>query len=97
MCFSRDGCYAWSDTAEVFDVKTKQRVAQWTNRADGEGSPVMSSEFFELHRRGGGVDLLDAKWDRLRRSRVIGRCQVTATSKRERLLCCRQRDIGHWG
>ncbi|QDU96532.1 hypothetical protein Pla8534_43530 [Lignipirellula cremea] len=58
MCFSRDGCYAWCDTAEVFDVKTKQRVAQWTNRADGEGSPVMSSEFFEVHRRGGDVDFV---------------------------------------
>jgi len=55
ICFSRDGRYAWCDTGEVFDAKTKQRVAQWTDRAGGEGSPVMSSKFFELHWRAGDV------------------------------------------
>ena len=46
------------DTGEVFDVETKQRVAQWTDRANAEGSPVMSSEFFEVHGRGGNVDFV---------------------------------------
>jgi hypothetical protein len=52
ICFSRDGKFAWCDTGEVFDSKSKHRVAQWTDRADGEGNPVMSSKFFEVHWRG---------------------------------------------
>lgn len=55
ICFSRDGRFAWCDTGEVFDAKTKQRVAQWTDSADGEGSPVMSSKFFEVHWKGDDV------------------------------------------
>ena len=58
ICFSNDGGYALRDTGEVFDAKTKQRVAQWTDRANAEGSPVMSSEFFDVHGRGGDVDFL---------------------------------------
>jgi DNA-binding beta-propeller fold protein YncE len=49
ICFSRDGKYAWCDTGEVFDAKTKKLVAQWT---DAKGKPVMSSKFFEVHLKG---------------------------------------------
>ncbi len=52
ICFSRDGKYAWCDTGEVFDVATKKRVAQLT---DKEGNPVMSSKFFEIHFGDGNV------------------------------------------
>jgi len=57
ICFSRDGQYAWCDTGEVFDAKTKKVVAQWTDKRDGQGKPVMSSKFFEVHVRG-----KDAVW-----------------------------------
>jgi hypothetical protein len=49
ICFSRDGKYGWCDTGEVFDVAARKVVAQWTDSADGQGSPVMSSKFFEVH------------------------------------------------
>ncbi len=52
ICFSRDGKFAWCDTGEVFDVKTKERVARLT---DAKGMPVMSSKFFELHMLGDDV------------------------------------------
>jgi len=52
ICFSRDGRYAWCDTGEVFDADTKKRVAQWTDKPEGQGGPVMSSKFFEIHFRG---------------------------------------------
>lgn len=53
ICFSRDGKYGWCDTGEVFDVATKKVVAQWTDKPDGQGGPVMSSKFFEVHFRDG--------------------------------------------
>ena len=52
ICFSRDGRFAWCDTGEVFDTKSKKRVAQWTDKPNGEGKPVMSSKFVEIHFRG---------------------------------------------
>lgn len=52
ICFSRDGKYGWCDTGEVFDARTKKVVAQWTDKADGKGKPVMSSKFFEIHQKG---------------------------------------------
>jgi DNA-binding beta-propeller fold protein YncE len=52
ICFSRDGKYAWCDTGEVFDTVTKKVLAQWTDQTKGQGSPVMSSKFFEVHRKG---------------------------------------------
>jgi hypothetical protein len=55
ICFSRDGKYGWCDTGEVFDVASKKVVARWTDKPDGQGSPVMSSKFFEVHFRGGEV------------------------------------------
>jgi hypothetical protein len=57
ICFSRDGKYGWCDTGEVFDAATKKLVAQWTDKPDGKGNPVMSSKFFEVHFRGS-----DAVW-----------------------------------
>jgi YVTN family beta-propeller protein len=57
ICFSRDGKYAWCDTGEVFDTATKKRIAQWTDKPDGQGNPVMSSKFFEVHFKG-----KDAVW-----------------------------------
>jgi DNA-binding beta-propeller fold protein YncE len=55
ICFSRDGKYAWCNTGEVFDAATKKVVAQWTDRPEGKGKPVMSSKFFEVHLRGKDV------------------------------------------
>lgn len=52
ICFSRDGKYGWCDTGEVFDVASKKVVAQWTEKPDGQGGPVMSSKFFEVHFEG---------------------------------------------
>jgi len=52
ICFSRDGKYGWCDTGEVFDAATKKVVAQWTDKPDGKGKPVMSSKFVEIHWRG---------------------------------------------
>ncbi|MEK6237609.1 MAG: hypothetical protein N2C14_23120, partial [Planctomycetales bacterium] len=52
ICFSRDGKYAWCDTGEVFDAASKKIVGQWTDKTNGEGNPVMSSKFFEIHFRG---------------------------------------------
>ncbi len=57
ICFSRDGKFGWCDTGEVFDAATKKLVAQWTDKPDGKGNPVMSSKFFEVHFRGS-----DAVW-----------------------------------
>ncbi len=55
ICFSRDGRFAWCDTGEVFDRATKKVVARWTDQPNGEGNPVMSSKFFEIHWRGDNV------------------------------------------
>jgi hypothetical protein len=55
ICFSRDGKYGWCDTGEVFDTATKKVVAQWTDQPDGQGGPVMSSKFFEVHLRGDDI------------------------------------------
>ncbi len=52
ICFSRDGKFGWCDTGEVFDVATKKVIARWTDARGGEGKPVMSSKFFEIHFRG---------------------------------------------
>ena len=44
--FSLDGQYAYCHTPEVFDVKTRQRVAELK---DENGHPVSSSKFIEVH------------------------------------------------
>ncbi|GIW82219.1 MAG: hypothetical protein KatS3mg105_4026 [Gemmatales bacterium] len=50
ICFSRDGRFAWPDTGEVFDARTKKVV---TTLSDGKGGLVASSKFIEIHFRDG--------------------------------------------
>lgn len=52
VCFSLDGRYAWCHTPDVFDAKTKKRVAVLR---DETGKPVGSSKFIEVHFRDGKV------------------------------------------
>ncbi len=52
VCFSLDGRYAWSHTPDVFDAKTKERIAILK---DETGRPVSSSKFIEVHFRQGKV------------------------------------------
>lgn len=50
--FSLDGKYAYCHTPEVFDAKTRQRVAELK---DDNGKPVSSSKFIEVHLKDGKV------------------------------------------
>ena len=50
--FSLDGKYAWSHTPDVFDVKTKKKVA---TLRDENNKPVGGSKYFEVHFRNGKV------------------------------------------
>lgn len=52
VCFSLDGRYAWCHTPDVFDVKTKERVAILK---DETGKPVSGSKFIEVHFKNGKV------------------------------------------
>ena len=52
VCFSLDGTYAWCHAPDVFDAKTKKRVAVLT---DESGKRVSSSKFIEIHFRDGKV------------------------------------------
>jgi hypothetical protein len=52
ITFSLDGRYAYPDTLEVIDTKTKEVVAQLS---DENGKPLASSKFVEVHRKGGKV------------------------------------------
>ena len=52
ICFSLDGRHAWCHTPDVFDVKTKKKVA---TLRDASGKPVSSSKFIEVHFRDGKV------------------------------------------
>ncbi|MDH3585009.1 MAG: hypothetical protein OER86_12425, partial [Phycisphaerae bacterium] len=52
VCFSLDGQYAWCHTADVFDARTKKRVA---TLRDENGKAVSSSKFIEVHMQGGKV------------------------------------------
>jgi YVTN family beta-propeller protein len=52
ICFSRDGQYAWPDTGEVFDARTKEVVAHLTEQPNGKGSHIASSKFIEIHWKG---------------------------------------------
>lgn len=55
ICFSRDGRYAWPDTGEVFDARSKKVVAHLTDQPEGKGDPVASSKFIEIHWKGDDV------------------------------------------
>ena len=50
ITFSLDGRFAWPDSGDVIDPKTKKIVATWK---DDNGSPVRSSKFIEIHFRDG--------------------------------------------
>ena len=50
--FSLDGKIAWCHTPDVFDVKTKKKIA---TLKDENGNPVSSSKFIEVHFRDGKV------------------------------------------
>ena len=50
--FSLDGAWVWSHTPEVFDARTKQKVA---TLRDENGKPFASSKLIEVHLRGGKV------------------------------------------
>jgi hypothetical protein len=52
VSFSLDGAYAWCHTPDVFDVKTKKKVA---TLKDENGAPVSSSKFIEVHIKDGKV------------------------------------------
>jgi outer membrane protein assembly factor BamB len=52
VCFSKDGKYAWCHTPDVFDVATRERVAELR---DEKGEPFSSSKFIEVHFRGDEV------------------------------------------
>ena len=36
----------------AFSAATKKVIAQWTDKLDGQGGPVMSSKFIEIHFKG---------------------------------------------
>ena len=52
VCFSLDGQYAWCHTPDVYDARTKQRVALLKDQDD---TLFASSKFFEVHFRDGKV------------------------------------------
>jgi hypothetical protein len=52
VCFSLDGQYAWCHTPDVYNARTKQRVALLKDQND---RLFASSKFFEVHFRDGKV------------------------------------------
>jgi hypothetical protein len=52
VTFSLDGQYAWTHTPDVFDTRTKERVAILR---DENGKPVSGSKYIEVHFRDGKV------------------------------------------
>lgn len=52
VCFSLDGRYAWSHTPDIFEVKTRKKVATFK---DENGQPFGSSKFIEIHFQDGKV------------------------------------------
>jgi DNA-binding beta-propeller fold protein YncE len=50
--FSLDGAYAWTHTPDIFDAKTKKKIA---TLQDEHGKPFGSSKLIEVHIRGGKV------------------------------------------
>ena len=49
ITFSMDGKYAYPDSGDVIDAKSKKTL---TRLRDADGNPVMSSKFIEIHFRG---------------------------------------------
>ncbi len=52
ITFSGDGRFAWNHTPDVFDAKTKRKVAEFR---DESGKRVSSSKFIEIHFKAGKV------------------------------------------
>jgi hypothetical protein len=52
VTFSLDGKYAWCHTPDVFDAKTKEKVA---TLKDEKGVPFSTSKFIEVHLKDGKV------------------------------------------
>jgi hypothetical protein len=52
ITFSMDGKYAYPDTLEVIDAKSKEIIGQLR---DAKDAPLASSKFIEVHLRGGKV------------------------------------------
>lgn len=50
--FSLDGAYAWTHTPDIFNAKTKEKIA---TLVDENGKPFGSSKLIEVHFRGGKV------------------------------------------
>ena len=57
--FSLDGRFAWCHTPDVFDARTKQKVA---TLKDETGRPVGSSKLIEVHFRGGKVVAMSSEF-----------------------------------
>jgi len=53
ITFSLDGRYAWTDTGEVIDARSKKVVA--TLKGEGGKGEIMSSKFIEIHFKDGKV------------------------------------------
>ncbi len=70
VCFSLDGKYAWCHTPDVFDVKSRKRVAVLK---DEKGTPVSSSKFIEVHFRDGKVVTMGNEFGLERKQREVER------------------------
>ena len=71
ITFSMDGRFAYYDSGQVFDPKTKKLI---TTLNDGEGKRVMSSKFIEIHFRDG---------DAIRVGQQMGLGRVTASGRQD--------------
>lgn len=59
ITFGADGAYAYPDSGDVIDAKTKKTL---TRVRDADGNPVMSSKFIEIHFRGKDAVRVGLAW-----------------------------------
>ena len=57
--FSLDGAYAWSHAPDIFDARTKKKVA---TLRDENGKPFGTSKLIEVHLRGGKVSRVGSEF-----------------------------------
>jgi len=57
--FSLDGAYAWSHTPDIFDARTKKKIA---TLSDENGKPFATSKLIEVHLRGGKVERVGSEF-----------------------------------
>lgn len=57
--FSLDGAYAWSHAPDIFDARTKKKIA---TLLDEKGKPFGSSKLIEVHFRGGKVTRVSSEF-----------------------------------